>query len=177
MKKGQRARLTLWNFFATVPGGTGRLWPKRVRDVFGRMDKCIFLKERHMNETKVNTNIGDVSSLEEKNTAMPWGSLGPCHQPHTWLLPELRNNHEAVFASTVVDVARGVGVIVSILGAHITDLSARAGGAGDDVRTLLSESDTEALARLAAFSLDELYSRAEGHVDALNAQAVVGARP
>lgn len=129
-----------------------------------------------MNETKVNTKIGDVASPEEKNTAMPWGGLGPCHQPHTWYLPELRNNPEAVFASTVVDVARGVGVIVSILGAHLTDLNARASGAGNDVRTLLSESDTEALARLAAFSLDELYSQAEGRVEGFNAKAAAGAR-
>jgi len=76
----------------------------------------------------------------------------------------------------VIDVSRGVGVIVSILGAHITDLSARASGAGDDVCTLLSENDTEALARLAAFSLDELYSRAKGRVEALNAQAAAGER-
>ena len=130
-----------------------------------------------MNETKVNTNIGGMPSPEEKNAAMRWDSPGPCHQPHTWHMPELRNNHEAVFASTVVDVARGVGVIVSILGAHLSDHNARASGAGDDVRTLLSESDTEALARLAAFSLDELYSRAEGRVDALNEQVAAGARP
>lgn len=130
-----------------------------------------------MNETKVNTKIGDVSSPEEKNPRMQGDHPEPCHQPHTWHLPELRNNYEAVFASTVVDVARGVGVIVGILGAHLTDLNARASGAGDLVRTLLSESDTEALARLAAFSLEELYSRAEGRVEALNEKAAAGAQP
>jgi hypothetical protein len=130
-----------------------------------------------MNETKVNTNIGDVSSPEEKNSRKLGTYPDPCHQPHTWHLPELRNNYEAVFASTVIDVTRGVGVIVSILGAHLNDHNARASGAGDNVRTLLSESDTEALARLAAFSLEELYRQAEGRVDALNAQAAAGARP
>lgn len=127
-------------------------------------------------EMKPNTEIGDVTLPSEKNTVVPWGSLGPCHQPHTWHLPELRNDPEALFASTVVDVARGARVIVSILGAHLTDLSVRASGAGDDVRTLLSESDTEALARLAVFSLDELYAQAEGRVDVINAKAEVGAR-
>lgn len=124
-----------------------------------------------MHETKVNTEIGDVTLPREKNAPMP------CHQPHTWYRSELRNNHDAVFASAVIDVTRGVGVIVSILGAHLTDLNARASGAGDDVRALLSESDTEALARLAAFSLEELYSQAEARVEGFNAQAAVGERP
>lgn len=128
-----------------------------------------------MNKKKVNTKIGDIASSEEKNTPNT-GHLGPCHQPHTWHLSELRNNPEAVFASTVIDVARGVGVIVSILGAHLTDLNVRASGAGDDVCTLLSEGDTEALARLAAFSLDEIYARAEGRVEVLNKQVAAGAR-
>lgn len=128
-----------------------------------------------MNETKVNTNIGDVSSSGAKNSRISGSHPGSVHQEHTWCLPELRNNYDAMFASTVVDVARGVGVIVSILGAHLTDLNLRASGAGD-ISTLLSDGDTEALARLAAFSLDELYSRAEGHVEALNAKATAGAQ-
>jgi hypothetical protein len=34
------------------------------------LDKCVFLKEQHMNETKVNTNIGDVSSPGSKKAVM-----------------------------------------------------------------------------------------------------------
>lgn len=99
----------------------------------------------------------------------------PCHQHHEWSMPALRNNPNAMLASTTIDVARGVGVIVSILGAHLTDLNARTSG-GDEVRTLLSTSDTEALARLAAFALDELYSQAEGRMEILNANAAAEAR-
>lgn len=97
------------------------------------------------------------------------------HQKNSWLLPEVDDNADAQFAATAIDVSRGTRVIASILQAHLTDLKAIVDGAGDSVRTLLSESDTEALANLAVLSLDHLYALAEARVDHFNARAAAEA--
>ena len=94
-----------------------------------------------------------------------------CHVHDDWLLPAARSNSDAVFASKVIDIARGARVIASIVSAHVVDLNAIAGGAGGAVRPLLAESDLEALARLAVHSLDDLYALASNRVDDFNAQA------
>jgi hypothetical protein len=102
-------------------------------------------------------------------------SVGQCHTYDNWIVPEAERNTDALFASRVLDISRGTKVIASILCAHIVDLNAIADGAGG-VRTLLSESDTEALARLAVLSLDDLHAMAVNQVDALNAKAIAGAQ-
>lgn len=99
----------------------------------------------------------------------------PCHQQNNWLTPSVDKNRDAQFAATVVDVARGAGVIASILSSHLIDLAAIDDDAGSSVRTLLSKSDTSALAHLAVFSLDQLYALAEGQVDRFNANSDKGA--
>ena len=98
-----------------------------------------------------------------------------CHSYETWLLPDATRNLEAQFAAKVLDVANGTRVIASIMCGHVLDLNAIAGGASGSVRTLLSERDTEALARLAVFALDELHTMATDRVEFLNAQAQQGA--
>lgn len=99
-----------------------------------------------------------------------------CHQHDDWLLPAAKNNQNAQFASKVMDVARGTRVIASILCAHLVDLNAIVDGAGESTQTLLSDSDTEALARLAVVSLDHLYHMSVHQVDTLNSAADTGAR-
>lgn len=116
------------------------------------------------------------SSTNASTTATPPVLPGYCHTYDNWLLPEAQHNSDAQFASQVLDIAHGAQVIASIMAAHVVDLNAIAGGAGDSVRTLLSESDTEALARLAVFSLGELYRMAENRVDRLNSNAKSGDR-
>jgi hypothetical protein len=98
-----------------------------------------------------------------------------CHEYDNWLLPAAKNNADAVFAATVVDVARGVRAIATIVSAHLVDLNAIAGGADDSVRTLLSENDVDALSRLAVHSLNGLYELASNRVDRFNTLADEGA--
>lgn len=116
------------------------------------------------------------SSTNAMPNARPLAQPGPCHKHDTWLVPGAELNTSAQFAAAVVDVALGTKAIASILSAHLTDLSAIASGAGDSVRTLLSDGDTQALARLAVFSLDQLYTLAESRIDHFNAQAAAGAQ-
>ena len=99
-----------------------------------------------------------------------------CHSYDDWLLPAARSNPDAVFASKVIDLARGARVIASIVSAHVVDLNAIAAGAGSSVRPLLPEADLEALARLAVTSLDHLYKLSHDQVDALNAKAEAGSK-
>lgn len=96
---------------------------------------------------------------------------GPCHKLDNWLVSGAQLDSNAQFAAAVVDVARGAKVIASILAEHLVDLSAIATHSAPGVRTLLSENDTQALSRLAVFSLDQLYLLAEGRVDHFNARA------
>lgn len=131
-----------------------------------------------MHETKVNTNIGDMPSHEAKKASTSPGSVSmqttrpePYHQYDNWLVPQAENNPDGLFASQVLDISRGAGVIVRILAAHLLDLNVIASGGGDSTHTLLSENDTEALARLAAFSLSQLHEMATDHVDRLNSKA------
>jgi len=100
----------------------------------------------------------------------------PCHAHDDWLLPAAKNDGNAQFASKVMDLARGSRVIASILCAHLIDLNAVVGGGANSVRPLLSEDDTEALARLAVLSLDQLSQMATNQVDALNTKAEAGGR-
>ena len=113
--------------------------------------------------------------------AMPQATLGispvPLHQHDDWLLPAAKMNSDAQFASKVMDVARGTRVIASILCAQLIDHAAIAGGASESVHPLLSENDTEALARLAVLSLDHLYQLSAERVDILNTKAEAGANP
>lgn len=131
-----------------------------------------------MNETKVNTNIGDMPSHVAKKASTSPGSVPmqtsrpeSYHQYDNWLVPQAENNPDALFASQVLDISRGSGVIVRILAAHLLDLNVIASGGGDSTYTLLSENDTEALARLAAFSLSQLHEMATNHVERLNSKA------
>jgi hypothetical protein len=116
------------------------------------------------------------SNASQQCDATPSTIQGPCHTYDNWLVPDAKHSSDAQFAADVLDVARGAQVIASIVAAHVVDLNAIAGGAGDSVRTLLSESDTEALARLAVFSLGQLYRMAENRVDFLNSKAAPGVR-
>jgi hypothetical protein len=119
-------------------------------------------------------------AAHNSSKATPAATLGktpvPCHQHDDWLLPAAKLDHNAQFASNVMDIARGTRVIASILCAHLVDLNAISAGAGDSVRTLLSENDTEALARLAVLSLDHLYEMSAHHVDTLNTKAEARAK-
>lgn len=118
-----------------------------------------------------NTN----SISKETPTAILAKNPVPMQQSTNWLTPAASGNRDAQFAAVVVDVARGAGVIASILSTHLVDLAAIEDGAGSSVRTLLSKSDTSALAHLAVFSLDQLYALAEGQVDRFNADSGEGA--
>jgi hypothetical protein len=114
------------------------------------------------------------------SNATPGAILGkipvPCHSYDDWLMPSARNDKDAQFASTVIDVARGARAIASIMAQHLVDLNAIAGGAGESVRPLLSETDMECLARLAVFSLDQLQEIASNQVDRFNTLAEKGGR-
>lgn len=99
----------------------------------------------------------------------------PCHQHDDWLVSAVKSDSNVQFASMVMDLARGTRVIASILCAHLIDVNAIA-TESDSVRPLLSENDTEALARLAVLSLDQLYRLSEERVDALNTDASTGGR-
>ena len=116
------------------------------------------------------------SNTDNKPSTSLMGQLGPFHNPDNWLMPAVAKNHDAQFAAAVVDVALGARAIASILSGHLTDLGAIASGADGSARTLLSESDTGALARLAVFSLNHLYELAEARVDHFNKQAAEGAQ-
>lgn len=111
------------------------------------------------------------SSTDATATASLMSQLGPCHKHANGLMAGIELNSNAQFAATVVDVALGTKVIASILTAHLVDLGAIASGSAANTRTLLSELDTQSLARLAVFSLDQLYTLAEGRVDYFNARA------
>lgn len=97
------------------------------------------------------------------------------HQHYDWLVPASKQDPNAQFASKVVDVARGSGVIASILCTYLVDSAAIAGGE-NSVQPLFSPSDIEALARLAAVSLDQLFGLAERQVDRLNDAAQAGSQ-
>ena len=114
------------------------------------------------------------NNVSQQDDATPFVKHASCHTYDNWLVPAARHA-DAVFASKVLDVARGAKTIASIMASHLIDLNAIIGGASD-TRTLLSENDTEALARLAVFALDELHSIATNRVDLLNTQAEKGAR-
>jgi hypothetical protein len=116
------------------------------------------------------------SSRKETSDAILVKTPVACHEHDDWLVPESRNDSNAKFASAVMDVARGTRVIASIVCAHLVDLNAIAGGAAESTRTLLSENDTEALARLAVLSLDHLYQLSAYQVDTLNTKAEAGAK-
>jgi hypothetical protein len=129
-----------------------------------------------MNETKFTSKIGDVTSAKQKNLPTQAVRLEPCHHYDNWLVPEAESNPDAQFASRALDISRGTSVIARILAAHLLDLNAIASGGGDSTHPLLGENDTEALARLAVFSLKELHNMASNQVDRLNQQAEKGAR-
>ena len=99
---------------------------------------------------------------------------GPLHQLHDWLMPAAKRNPDAQFASAVIDVARGAKAIAGLLGTHLVDLNAINSGAGHAVRTVLSETDIESLARLSLFALNQLSTMAEYRVDYFNAQSAAG---
>lgn len=98
----------------------------------------------------------------------------PLHDHDDWLVREAKTDVNAQFASTVIDVALGARVIASILSTHLVDLAALEDGAHQQ-RILLSKGDTQALARLAVVSLDQLYKLSHDHVDRLNIAAEKGA--
>lgn len=94
----------------------------------------------------------------------------PCHRYDNWLIPRANSNLDAHFASTVVDVSRGAKAIVGILATHLVDLGAIHDGC-KTTRPLLGANDTEALARLAFFSLSKLHEMAVDQVDGFNADS------
>lgn len=93
------------------------------------------------------------------------------HQPHEWLLATAKRNPDAQFASVVIDVARGAKAIAGLLGTHLVDLNAINSGASHTVRTVLSETEIESLARISLFALNQLSTMAENRVDYFNSQA------
>lgn len=76
MKKGQRARLTLWNFFCNRARRNREAVAEACARRLGRVDKCIHLKEKHMHDPKVNTKIGDVASPDVKKTLLTLNCVG-----------------------------------------------------------------------------------------------------
>lgn len=112
-------------------------------------------------------------AANDSSRAMPSAILGKSpvafHQHDNWLVPTANKDANAQFASVVLDVARGARVIASILCNHLVDLQALSDGG--DTRPLLTNGDTEALARLAVVSLDQLYKLSEERVEDLNAKA------
>jgi hypothetical protein len=91
----------------------------------------------------------------------------PCHQYDNWLIPRANSNRNAQFASTVLDISRGAKAIAGILAIHLTDLQAIQDGCAT-IKPLMSAGDTEALARLAVFSLGQLHEMAVNQVDHFN---------
>jgi hypothetical protein len=114
------------------------------------------------------------SSSKEIPSAILVENPVPCHRYDNWLIPEANSNRNAHFASTVVDVSRGAKAIAGILAAHLVDLEAIRDGC-KTTRLLFSANDTEALARLAVFSLSQLHEIAVDQVDSFNADSGEGA--
>jgi hypothetical protein len=101
-------------------------------------------------------------------------SVQHCHEMWNWLSAGAANDTNAQFAATVLDVSRGTKVIAGILCEHLTDLGVQAHD--PESKTLLTGNDSEALARLMVFSLDQLYRLADARVQYFNGQADKGSR-
>lgn len=99
----------------------------------------------------------------------------PIHARFSWLVPAAESDANAIFASHVMTITRGVKVISSVLRNYAVDAGAISSGA-HGTRPLMSNNDVEALAGLAESSLYTLYELAEARIDSLNDQASKGAK-
>lgn len=99
----------------------------------------------------------------------------PFHKAFSLLAREVEHNEEAQFAAQVYEVSRGALVVANIMRQNALDLGVIVAGHGKALRTLLSESDADALAGLVEFSLLSLCDIAERRVDSFNDQAAKGA--
>lgn len=107
------------------------------------------------------------SSTKETLSAILVENPVPFHNYDNWLIPAANRNRDAQFASTVLDISRGTKAIAKLLAVHLIDLKAIQDGCRT-VKPLMGEADTEALARLAVFSLGQLHEMAVEQVDRFN---------
>lgn len=113
------------------------------------------------------------NSIKETPAAILGKNPAAFHRYDNWLMPETQNNRDAQFAAAVLDVSRGAKAIAGILASHLVDLEAIHDGDSNS-RPLLSAGDTEALARLAFFSLSTLHEMAVDQVDRFNTASMEG---
>lgn len=105
------------------------------------------------------------STLETQN-ATSIVDTPALHQPFSWVPDSLSSRPEARFAAKIKSVAAGTKVIAQVLRSYVLDLHAMADGS-PGVNPLLSPSDIDALADLAAVALEDLYEMADTRIAAL----------
>lgn len=115
------------------------------------------------------------SSTEATQRATSVIDVPPLHRPFSWLHDAMESNMSAQFAAQVMEVAAGTKVIAQIMRRHVQDLYNIADET-PGVVPLLSPSDIDALAGLAAGALDNLYNTAALQITALEQNASKGAR-
>ncbi len=99
----------------------------------------------------------------------------PIHQAFSWLNDNIKSNANAQFAEDVTIVAMGARTIAEIVQMHQVDQSAIDGG-NSEVRTLLSDSDINALTGLLVHSLKNMALAAEERIDRLEFETRKGAK-
>lgn len=117
----------------------------------------------------------DKSSTEATQGATSVIDVPPLHRPFSWLHGALEGNPSAQFAARVLDVAAGTKVITQVMRRHTQDLCNLA-DATPGVIPLLSPTDIDALAGLAAASLDDLFNAAALQISAIEHKALKGER-
>lgn len=117
----------------------------------------------------------DKSSTQATKSATPAIDVRPLHLPFSWLPGQLETSASAQFAARTMDVAAGTKVIAQVLRRHVQDLCNLA-DATPGVVPLMSSTDIDALAGLAAASLDDLYNAAASQIAAIEHKALKGER-
>lgn len=106
------------------------------------------------------------SSTEATQRAMSLVDVAPLHKPFSWLPVRLEEDAGAQFAASVKDIAAGARVIAQVTRSHVLDLHHLADGS-TGVTPLMSPTDMDALAGLAAVALEDLYDLASARVEAI----------
>ena len=117
----------------------------------------------------------DKSSTQATQRATSVIDAPPFHRPFSWLHDAMESNASAQFAAQVMDVAAGAKVIAQVMRRHTQDLCNLA-DATPGVIPLLSPTDIDALAGLAATALDNLYNTAAAQIASLEHNALKGVR-
>lgn len=117
----------------------------------------------------------DKSSTQATQCATSAFDVSPLHRPFSWLHGQFESCPNAQFAARVMDVVAGTKVIAQVTRRHVQDLYNLA-DATPGVTPLLSPADIDALAGLAAASLDDLYNAAASQIAAIEHKALKGER-